>query len=85
MNEIKITIVGQTKVGKSTITKIIYDALKQHGIKTELSNEVLFDYGGDERIFNERLSMFSDKRIGAVKNKSKIVLHEIQANMDIKK
>ena len=81
-NTITITIAGKTKVGKSTITKIINDALTQHGIETELSDEVLFDYNGSEDRFNETLNVFFDKRIKSIKNKSKVVLKNIQLGLD---
>lgn len=80
-NSITVNIVGHATVGKSTITKIIYDALKQHGIEVELSDETLLDFQ-NEYNFNEIMNEFKEKRIKAVKNKSKITLNEVQLGPD---
>ena len=41
MSEIKITISGCTKTGKTTITKLIYETLVKNGLNVTILNEIL--------------------------------------------
>lgn len=58
-------IVGSTGSGKSTITSLVYDALKAKGLNVEIISEVD--------------SQFIDDRIEAIKDQL-ITIEEYQAN-----
>ena len=63
--DIKLMIVGSTGSGKSTITSLVYDALKAKGLNVEIISEVD--------------SQFIDDRIEAIKDQL-ITIEEYQAN-----
>ena len=84
--EIRISIIGNSATGKSTLMFEIYNHLIELGFDVELpdmSFENGNDYANQDSFINQMLDN-REERINAVKNKTKITLREIQAYWDVK-
>jgi uridine kinase len=79
--EIRISVVGNTATGKSTLMFEIYNLLLELGFDVELppmSKENDDDYASQESFINQMLTC-REERLDAVKAKTKITLREIQS------
>ena len=79
--EIRISVVGNTATGKSTLMFEIYNLLLELGFDVELppmSKENGGDYASQESFINQMLT-YREERLDAVKAKIKITLREIQS------
>jgi len=79
--EIRISVVGNTATGKSTLMFEIYNLLTELGFDVELppeGKENGSDYASSESFINQMLSN-REERLNAVKAKTKITLREIQS------
>lgn len=76
--ELKINVVGRAASGKSCVMFEIYKALKTAGFEVELDVEGQMDYP-DEVEFMKQMLKNEKNRIEAIKEKSKIILKEVQA------
>jgi len=75
---IKITITGNSAAGKSAVMHVIYKLLEMVGFEVEIDLSNQFDYKS-ERDFLFKMMVNETSRIEGVKNKTKIVLEEVQA------
>jgi len=85
-NELRISIIGNSAVGKSTMMFEIYNLLTELGFEVELppmSKENCDDYASNE-IFIEKMLDDREERLTRVRNKTKITLREFQAYWDVK-
>lgn len=79
MNELIITIGGVKNSGKSTVMLQIEKCLKEKGFDVELRFDNHPDYTGEDTyFFHQREEKNFDKKIEAIKTKSKIILTEKQ-------
>lgn len=79
--KIEVSIKGRAGSGKTTIMRIINDALKSEGFDIDLKPGIDFD--NDESRFMMITSINSSKKINAIKNKeTKIIIQEVQANRE---
>lgn len=72
MNDIKILVIGTTASGKTTISQIIKKALENKEFKNII---ILDDY--DKFRVNKAIQ---NKRIGAIKDSTRILIETVQAN-----
>ncbi|GAG29623.1 unnamed protein product [marine sediment metagenome] len=77
-NNITVVVSGCANTGKSTISKIILDVLREKGFDVEVAPEMLMDYGGSELKFHHTMQQHEDKRLKAVNEKSRITVTEQQ-------
>ena len=77
-NNITVVVSGAANTGKSTISKIVIDILREKGFNVEVADEMLFDHQGSEARFHANMNKFADKRIDSVIKKSKITVTEKQ-------
>jgi energy-coupling factor transporter ATP-binding protein EcfA2 len=77
-NVITVTVTGQAGVGKSTIAATIAGILQEADLDVEISPEVYEDYGTEDNFF-ESIEKNYLVRMDAIKEKSKIVLKQVQA------
>jgi Ni2+-binding GTPase involved in maturation of urease and hydrogenase len=73
-NEVRIKVIGSTATGKSRLIFLIKDMLKRYDFETEL---IQYDYV-DEAEFDHDISKHIVPAITAIKDKTKIIIEEVQ-------
>lgn len=87
MKELQIIVAGEAGSGKSTITLLLEEFLKEKGFDVELQLEnELIDYGSEMK-FRMTCSLDWDKKLNHLKTTRKIILKQVQTmrNGSIKK
>ena len=79
MKKIKITIAGETNTGKSRITYLIKEALLSKGFIVEFED---FDFGNGNN-FDKAMSINFDKTINTIKEKTKIIIEQVQLKKEM--
>lgn len=81
-NELTIIVAGQANSGKSTMMLQLEKLLKENGYDVQLSLKGHPDYAGENSFhFRNKEEKNFDKKVAAIK-KSKIILKEMQVNID---
>ena len=78
-NNLKITVSGAVGTGKSRITFLIKEMLKEKGFDVSFDGGIDFD---SEFQFDETIKPHIDDAIDALSKKSKITLEELQTNRE---
>ncbi len=82
-NELTIIVAGQANSGKSTMMLQIEKLLKENGFDVQLSLKGHPDYTGENAYhFHQKEEKNFDKKIDAIKSKTKITLKEMQVNSE---
>ena len=74
MKTIKITISGETKTGKSRLTYLIKEMLREKGFNVEFED---FDFGNEQN-FDHIMSKNLDETINSIKEQTKIIIEQVQ-------
>ena len=89
-NELRISFIGNTAIGKSTILFEVYQHLLDLGFDVELlgmnpnDKENYHEDFSSEESFNKQMFRNREDRIRVVREKTKITLNEMQAYWDVK-
>lgn len=75
MNELIITVSGKTKSGKSRLTYLLKNFLREQGFEVELNCGI--DYQ-NENDFDKSIGQNFDEAIENIKESSKITMNEIK-------
>lgn len=74
--EVKITVSGVPAAGKSNITYLIKNLLKENGFEVEFEPDV--DYGPTEADFDRRVAESNKNAIIALNQRTKIIIEQVQ-------
>ena len=79
-NLIKINVIGQTAIGKSSVAWYILSKLKELGFEIEISDQSKDDFGTIENFEHHMLHDFNniEERMKIIKDKTKIIIGEKQ-------
>jgi nucleoside-triphosphatase THEP1 len=83
--ELTIIIAGRANSGKSTMMLQLEKLLKENGYDVTLSLKGEPDYTGENSFhFHKKEELNFDKKVEAIKSKTKITLKEMQVNSETK-